>query len=192
MCHVLLITVSTTGKFRSTRGVFSWNLVLRHFENPEMRHEEWSLSLVNTAWAHSLWHLYPLWIQPLVLRLKSCCVCEGGDDDDEDGIGEVLFSWLRVMDGKKEAVLTVLQTHTWLSSLQVCSTLFSLFTFKHDEREDYSVYSGRPSPSVSCSVRKDLSANDIFKRKKSNKWKIPKKKKKVILVPTIWEWQIEE
>lgn len=31
-------------------------------------------------------------------------MCEGGDDDDDD-VGEVLYSWLRVMVGR-EAILT--------------------------------------------------------------------------------------
>jgi len=35
-------------------------------------------------------------------RLKSCCVYVGGDDD----VGEVLYSRLLVMVGKKEAILT--------------------------------------------------------------------------------------
>lgn len=38
---------------------------------------------------------------PVVLSLKSCCVYEGGDDTDADDVGEVLYSWLRVMIGKE-------------------------------------------------------------------------------------------
>lgn len=55
----------------------------------------------------------------------------------------------------------LLQTHTWLSSLQVCSTLFSLSTLKHNEREDSSLQSGCQLPLACCSVRECLSANYI-------------------------------
>lgn len=75
---------------------------------------------------------YMPWIWPLVLHLKSCCVYEGGDDDD---VGEVLYSWLRVMVGKKETILTFRRdkaplsfrpTHDWVACRSV-PLVFSFF-----------------------------------------------------------------
>lgn len=172
----------------STRGLFSSSLVLQKL-SAEIHHEECALSFLSTTWnivPFFMWHffnvqvsrcLYLSWIQPLVLRLKSCCVCEGGDDDS--GVGEVLYSWLRVMVWKKEAILTFRRdkaplsfspTHDWVACRSVPLSAFS-FTLKHYERDDSSVQSGRPLPPASCTLRKRLSANDISNKRKKRKKK---------------------
>lgn len=76
-------------------------------------------------------------------ELWRAAACEGGDDDDDDGgVREVLNLWLKVVDGKEEAVLTPLQTYMWLNSLQLRSTDFLFLTFKYKQRKNSSVQNG--------------------------------------------------
>lgn len=112
--HVLLRTVSTVGKVQTsgrTSGLFSSSLVLQKSRSRFLS-TTWNI-VPNFVWHFYVQvsgHLYLYWIQPLVLRLKSCCVYEGGDD-----VGEVLYLWLRVTVGKKEAILTFRRDNTPLS-----------------------------------------------------------------------------
>lgn len=66
---------------------------------------------------------------------------KGGDDDDT-GFGEVLYSWLRVMDGKKEAVVNF---SSELSEPEGSVPIsFSCFICKHNERGVTSVLERLP------------------------------------------------
>ena len=121
------MTVSTTGKVKSTRGLFKWSSVLQNYRNAT-----WNLCCVTCK--HSVghcsilcgksWDIYNKTEYSLWCSLHRAAVCEGGDDDDG---GKVLYLWLRVMDGKRAVVLTFLRTHIWLNSLKVWSNVFPLF-----------------------------------------------------------------
>lgn len=165
-------------------GVYSAGALFCTTQSSEMQHESCAMSFWTTAWntvPSFMWHffvqvsrhLYLYWIWPVVLRLKSCCVCVKVEMNDV--VGEVLNSWLRVMVGK-EAILTFRRdkaplsfrpTHDWVACRSVPLSDFS-FTLKHSEREDSSVQSGCPLPWVSCSMRKCLSANNIYKKNKTS------------------------
>lgn len=86
------MAISTNVKVRSTSGSIQLVLLNVHKCNTPCR-TEGRFPILD---GKPLTFEYSLWC--FIWRAK------GGDDDDT-GFGEVLYSWLRVTDGKKEAVM---------------------------------------------------------------------------------------